>query len=61
MKTEQKAEENYPENKQNPGPSQEALDHPDDKKAGKNINWTIIIAVIILVIAFFLIFRNYGS
>ena len=58
---EHKAEENYPENQQNPGPPQEVLDEPNDKKAGKTVNWTIIIAIIILLVAFFLIFRNnYG-
>ncbi len=58
----QKAEENYPENQQNPGPSQESLDEPNDKKAGINVNWTIIIAVIILIVAFFLIFgTSYSS
>lgn len=55
---EKKAEDNYPKHKENPGPSKESLEEQNDEKAGVNITLVIIIAVIILAIAFFLIFRN---
>lgn len=51
-------EDNYPKHRNNPGPSKEAINDQNDEKAGRNINWVIIIAVILLVIAFFLIFKN---
>lgn len=53
-----KAEDDYPKHKGNPDPSKEALEEPNDEKAGMNINRVIIIAIIIMAIAFFLIFRN---
>lgn len=53
------AEDDYDKNKSDPKPSQQAIDVPDDKKAGLNVNRVVIIAVIVLIIAFFFIFRNY--
>lgn len=53
-----KAEDEYPKHKENPGPSKESLEEANDEKAGMNLNLVIIIAVIILAIAFFLIFKN---
>lgn len=53
-----KAEDDYPKHKDNPGPSKESLEEQNDEKAGMNLNRVIIIAVIIIAIAFFLIFRN---
>jgi hypothetical protein len=55
---EKKAEDDYPKHKENPGPSKESLEEPNDEKAGMNLNLVIIIAIIIMAIAFFLIFRN---
>lgn len=57
----QQAEEDYDKNKANPKPSQEAIDEPDDKKAGLNVNRVIIISIIVLIIAFFFIFKNYNG
>ncbi len=53
-----KAEDDYPRHKANPGPSKESLEEQNDDKAGRNVPWTIIIAVIIMLIAFYFIFRN---
>ncbi len=53
-----KAEDNYPKHQENPGPSKESLEEQNDEKAGRNIHWTIIVAIIIMVVALFLIFRN---
>lgn len=55
----QQAEEDYNKNQKNPKPSQEAIDEPDDKRAGLNVNRVIIIAIIVLLIAFYFIFRSY--
>lgn len=53
-----KAEDNYPKHKGNPGPSKESLEEQNDEKAGMNLNRVIIIAIIIMAIALFLIYRN---
>lgn len=51
-------ETNYAKNQQNPRPSKESIEEQNDEKAGKNINWVIFIAIVLLIIAFFLIFKN---
>lgn len=53
-----KAEDNYAKHQNNPGPSKESLNEQNDEKAGRNINWVIVIAVVLMVIAFYFIFRN---
>jgi hypothetical protein len=50
-----KAEHDYSHNKDNPGPSKEALEEKNDKPASKLLNWVLIIAVLALTI-FFLFF-----
>lgn len=54
-----KAEDNYQKNQDNPGPSKESIEEPNDDKAGRNIPWTVIIAIVIMLIAFFLIFGKH--
>ncbi|WP_157970347.1 hypothetical protein [Albibacterium indicum] len=54
MKDHKDIEENYPENQQNPGPSEEAVTEKDDKPASRTLNWVIIIAVVILAIIIFM-------
>lgn len=57
-KMDKKAEDDYPKHKGNPSPSKESLEEPNDEKAGMSLNRVIIISIIIMAIAFFLIFRN---
>lgn len=56
-----KPEENYPKHQRNPGPSKESINEQNDEKAGRNINVVIIVAVVLLVIAFYFIFKNTQS
>jgi hypothetical protein len=53
-----KAEDDYQKHQDNPGPSKKSIEEPNDDKAGRNIPWTVIIAIVIMLVAFFLIFRN---
>lgn len=54
MKDHKDIEDNYSENQQNPGPSEEAVTEKDDKPASKTLNWVIIIAVVVLAIIIFM-------
>lgn len=53
-----RAEDNYPKNQENPGPSKESLEEPSDKSAGHYLNWTTIIAVIVLGIVLLIIYMS---
>lgn len=50
-------ETDYPEHKKNPGPAKEAVTEKDDQGAGNMIKWVIGIAVIVLIIAYFIFGR----
>ncbi|SFS78458.1 hypothetical protein [Sphingobacterium wenxiniae] len=54
-------ERKYDEHEEIQGaPEQEVADvvkdEPDDKPAGKNVNWTIIVAIVILLAIYFIFF-----
>lgn len=58
-KMERKAEDDYQRHQENPRPSKESIEEPNDDKAGRNIPWTVVIAIVIMLIAFFFIFGKY--
>lgn len=47
-------ETDYSAHQENPGPSKEAVEEKDDRSVGNTIKWVIAIAVLILVIAYFI-------
>lgn len=51
-------EKDYNKHRDNPGIPKIALDEKNDEKAGKNINWVILIALAVLVIIFYFIFKD---
>ena len=52
-------EEDYNKNKENhPAPSEEAILEKNDKPAGLNITWIIVICVVILFIVYFVVRNN---
>ncbi len=61
MEDHNKAEDDYNNNQQNPGPSKEALEENSDKPAGRTVNWAIIIAVILMAIVVFIYYYNPGN
>jgi len=50
-------EHNYGAHKENPGPAP-TVNEPDNKGAGQAMKWIIPIVVVILLIVYFLCFRN---
>lgn len=50
-------ETNYEAHKENPGPAP-TVNEPDNKGAGQAMKWIIPIAVIILLLIYFIYFRN---
>jgi len=49
-----RVETDYAAHEENPGPAKEAVEERNDKGASKVLNWAILIAVVILIIAYFL-------
>ncbi|MEH6307203.1 hypothetical protein RYH73_16265 [Olivibacter sp. CPCC 100613] len=47
-------ETDYGKHEENPGIPKPALEEKDDKKVGFTIHWSIIVAIIVLAIAYFL-------
>jgi len=54
MEQPKKIEDDYSNNQENPGPSEEAVKEKDDQPASNVLNWVTIIAVIVLAIIIFL-------
>jgi hypothetical protein len=50
-------ETNYEAHKENPGPAP-TVNEPDNKGAGQAMKWIIPIVVVILLLIYFLYFRN---
>ena len=50
-------ETDYPKHENNPGPAP-TVNEPDNKGAGQAMKWIIPIVVIVLLIIYFLYFRN---
>lgn len=48
-------ETNYPQHKQHPGPSEEAVVEKDENGAGKVLRWIIPALVVILVVCWFIV------
>ncbi len=51
-------ETDYEAHKENPGPAPTAVNEPDNKGAGVAMKWIIPIVVIILLVIYFMYFRN---
>lgn len=52
--TKTSVETDYAAHEENPGPSEAAIKEKSDKGASKVMNWAIVIAIIALIIAYFL-------
>ncbi len=61
MEDHKKIEDDYNNNKQNPGPAKEAREESSDKPAGRTVNWAIIIAVVLMAIVVFIYYYNPGN
>lgn len=51
-------ENDYKQHENNPGPAPTAVNERDDKGAGPAMKWIIPIVVVILIVIWFLFFRN---
>ncbi|TKC10283.1 hypothetical protein FA048_08805 [Pedobacter polaris] len=50
-------ETNYEAHKENPGPAP-TVNEPDNKGAGQAMKWIIPIVIVVLLIVYFIFFRN---
>ena len=53
MEDHKKIEDDYNNNKQNPGPAKEAREESSDKPAGRTVNWAIILMAIVVFIYYY--------
>lgn len=51
-------ETNYDANKENPGPSEEAVTQKNDKSAGNTMRWVIPVLIALLFIFYFIFFKT---
>lgn len=61
MEDHKKIEDDYNNNKQNPGPSKQALEDNSDKPAGRTVSWAIIIAVGLLLVVGLIYYFSSGN
>ncbi|RZL03797.1 MAG: hypothetical protein EOO89_28305 [Pedobacter sp.] len=54
----QPIETNYSAHETNPGPSKEAVEEKNEDGAGKAMKWVLPIIVLVLLIVWFIFFRN---
>ena len=60
-KSSKPVEHDYAAHENDPGPSPEAVNEPDNKGAGPAMKWAIPIAIIILFIIYWFMFRDGGE